>query len=73
MLFISENDVIENLSIAKTVEVVDKAYKDIAEGNLVNLPRSGFVLNENEDSYLMVGAWSKKTKYYGFKYAGSFP
>lgn len=73
MLFISENDVIENLSIAKTVEVVDQAYKDIAEGNLVNLPRSGFVLNENEDSYLMVGAWSKKAKYYGFKYAGSFP
>lgn len=73
MLYLSEKQVGESLDIERTIEVVENAYRELGEGLLQSLPRTGDVLSEEGNSYLMVSALSKKQKYFGFKYAGSFP
>lgn len=73
MLYLSEQQVGESLGIDRAIEVVENAYRELGEGLLQSLPRTGDVLSGDGDSYLMVSALSKKAKYFGFKYAGSFP
>ncbi len=70
MLHITEQEVIETLSMAKAIELVDRSFRQLADGTAVNQPRRRVILPAGSALHYMAAG---NPEYFGIKIYSSNP
>ena len=70
MLYLTEQQVIDNLSMPAAIELVDQSFRQLAEGLAINHPRRRLILPEGSILHYMAGG---NPKYFGIKVYSSNP
>lgn len=73
MLFLSESDVKQALTMAEGVKVCEEAYKSYSSKEIAHFFQAGDPLNDEGGAYIILPAAHRGKNIFGFKYAGSCP
>lgn len=73
MLFLSEADVMGVLKMTSGIDECEKAYVAYSEGRINHFSQAGDPLGDEGGAYIILPAAHEGKKYFGFKYAGSYP
>jgi ornithine cyclodeaminase/alanine dehydrogenase-like protein (mu-crystallin family) len=73
LLFLTEKDVEQALSMKEGIDICEEAYKNYSDGRISHFFQAGDPLTDDGGAYIILPASDRKKKIFGFKYAGSYP